>query len=211
MIFDITYCEQPIIGNYFQPLNTLSNIFFIVAAILLYYYFRTRKIKDAKSIIFLFLIVLIGLGSFLWHLNKNKVTFFCDVIPISLFFVAYIYFLITVISKNKIKSAFITGIYLIFIMIGSIFFRSIIENNLINGAYEYILTLFFFTLIWIYTYTKNRQIFRKLVLVFVLFLLALVFRQADLLVCNYIPIGTHFIWHLFTASTSYFAVRALYK
>lgn len=98
MIFDIEYCEQALISNYFEPLNTLSNLFFIIAAIYLYYFFKNNKINDVKSKIFLSLIFSIGIGSFLWHIHKNKITFFFDVIPITLFFITYIYFLILKIS-----------------------------------------------------------------------------------------------------------------
>jgi hypothetical protein len=40
-------------------------------------------------------------------------------------------------------------------------------------------------------------------------LLALVFRTADLLVCPYFPLGTHFLWHIFLSLAAFLGVLVL--
>jgi len=211
MTFSINYCEHAIVGNYFQPLNSISNIFYILAAVLLYYFYKKSKIKDAKSKIFLSLIVLIGVCSFLFHLYKNQATFFFDVLPIGIFFISYVYFLIVNISENKKAGLYWTIIFLLIMGFGFIITKSISENNLINEAQGYILTLLFFAGVIAYTYAKRISISKKLTIIFILFLLALIFRQIDLLLCNYIKTGTHFIWHLLSSITMYYSIKVLYK
>jgi hypothetical protein len=39
--------------------------------------------------------------------------------------------------------------------------------------------------------------------------LALVFRTIDMMVCPVMPLGTHFLWHLFNGGTVYLAIRCL--
>lgn len=213
MIFDINYCEQPIINGYLQPFNTISNLFFIMVAIFLYYFYKSNKIKDVKSKLFLYLIVLIGIGSFLWHLRENSITYFSDAIPVILFFIAYIYFLILHLIKSKRTRIYVIVIYSILITLLWIILRFAIKDSIIimNEAYGYFLVLLSFIIILIYTYIKKRHIFRKIMVFFLLFLSAFVFRQIDLLVCPYFIFGTHFIWHFFTAIAAYFAVRFLYE
>lgn len=42
-----------------------------------------------------------------------------------------------------------------------------------------------------------------------IFAIALLFRTIDLMLCDYIPIGTHFLWHLFNGLLVYLVFRAL--
>ena len=212
MIFNINYCELPVFGSYFEPLNTISNLFFIISAIFLYYFYKKNNIKDVKSKIFLFLVILISLGSFLWHLNESDITFFLDVIPVTLFFIIYLYFLIFNIIKNNKNRIYVLLISSVSIVLLWIIFRSFFKESfiVINEAYGYVLTLFLFMILLVYSYIKKKDIFKKIVIVFLLFLSAYIFRQADLFICPYFVFGTHFIWHIINAFVSYFAVKSLY-
>jgi len=42
-----------------------------------------------------------------------------------------------------------------------------------------------------------------------LFCAAITFRSIDWLVCDYIPFGTHFLWHLLNGGLLYVAMRSL--
>lgn len=209
MLPEITYCEQALMGNYFQPLNTISNIFFILAAIFLYFFFKKNKIKDVKSKIFLVLVLFIGMVSFVYHFYDTQITFLFDVLAIGIFFTVYIYFLIFHISENKKISIYVTLLFIIIVGLGGLIIR--LTSNFLNGAEGYVLSLVFLAGIIIYAYSKKLKIAKKLTIVFLLFLAALIFRHVDVLVCEYLQIGTHFLWHLATSVILYYSVRILYK
>lgn len=58
------YCEQPIYETFLEPLNTITNLAFMVAGVLLLMELRRRHILDAKGVYFTTLLIVIGVGSF---------------------------------------------------------------------------------------------------------------------------------------------------
>ncbi len=205
MPFGVVYCEQGLINHLFEPLNTISNLFFVVSAVLLFFYFKKKKITDFKSKLFIGLILLIGMGSLIWHIVPMMATFFLDVIPIAMFLVVYLFFLLEKIVANKKIAMLVLGVYLLLVILGFIIFPTLFSSS--GGIY--ILTLLFLGGTVIVSYFKN-ILFKPVSVIFVLFLVAFIVRQVDLTVCPFFPLGTHFAWHTINAFIAYYGVKALY-
>ncbi len=205
MPFGVLYCEQGSINQLFEPLNSLSNMFFVLSAILLFLYFQKKKITDSKSKLFIGLISAIGFGSLIWHIVPTEVTFFLDVIPIALFLIIYLFFLLEKIVKQRRMASLIMGVYLLVVVLGFIIFP--VPFSSYGGIY--IATLLFLSGTVVAARLKN-VLFKQASMIFVLFLVAFITRQLDLILCSLFPFGTHFVWHMINAFIVYYGVKALY-
>ena len=84
------YCERTNELIFDEPVNAISNIFFIIVSLSLIKILRknqTNKIYYIQPI----LIFLIGIGSFLFHLMPNLITLYSDIVPIFLFSLSFIF------------------------------------------------------------------------------------------------------------------------
>jgi Ceramidase len=79
------YCERTAVGLLGEPLNTLSNIAFIVAAWLCFREWKRRGDGDKTTLWLIMLVVVIGLGSAAFHAMPNRITLLMDVVPIGIF------------------------------------------------------------------------------------------------------------------------------
>lgn len=210
MVFVPIYCEKPLFSGFFEPLNFLSSLLFIISAIGLFFLFKNNKIKDVKSRIFLVLVFLVGVGSLLWHLKRDMLTLFLDIIPILVFLLVYFYFLLLRISKDKRFSFFGIIAYIVLTIIMSFVLRATAKSAIFNGAYEYIPAALFLFLLVIYSYIKDITLAKRITVVFLLFVAALFSRQVDLMICPYLRFGTHFLWHLLNSINIYYSVKILY-
>ncbi len=205
MPFGVVYCEQGLINHFLEPLNSISNLFFVVSAVLLFLYFQKKKVVDLKSKLFVGLILLIGIGSLIWHIIPTTATFFMDVIPIALFLILYLFFLLDKIVKRKMIAMSVMGVYLLVVILGFIIFPTFFSSY--GGIY--ILTLLFLGGTAIAAFLK-KILFKETSIIFLLFLLAFIVRQLDLVVCPFFPLGTHFVWHTINAFIAYYGVKVLY-
>src|SRR4051812_39310053 len=95
------HCERLVTGG-FEPLNTISNIGFIIAAVCAFWMLRESKsvIKYVLPII----LVSMGLGSALWHATHSTIGDIADTGTIVIFASV-----ITILFLRKIFSPAFTG------------------------------------------------------------------------------------------------------
>lgn len=201
------YCERLEPGLWAEPINAVTNLAFIIAA---YFALALAIDEDAvnkKSLILIELIALIGIGSALFHTFADYGTLLADVIPILLFQIAFIWFYsLSVIRLNAFKTAGLFGVFMVLTVLA--------ENapaHILNGSLGYapaILFLFGFG-IWHWR-AKMRERY-VLMLASLVFMVSLTFRSVDMAVCDSLPIGTHFMWHILNGCVLYLAVRGFIK
>ena len=193
------YCERagdP--GLWGEPLNAITNVCFIAAAIL-----AANTLHRAPNTLFkvdLWLLVAmlfgIGIGSGAWHLIPNGHTVLMDVLPITLFINIYLVsalrrifdlprILVLSLWANYATASYLAQIHL--------------PADTLNGTIMYIPT--FVTLVLLTVAVRLRDaalgaVFTKVLLVWAL---SLTFRTIDPLVCEAFPYGTHFLWHALNA------------
>ena len=189
------YCERTNQQIFNEPVNAISNIFFIIVSLSLIKILRknqSNKIYYIQPILIFF----IGIGSFLFHLNPNIITLYSDVIPIFLFSLSFIFFFNRdVININNLNNALL---FLLFFFL-FLFITPKLNYEILNGSEFYFANYFFLTMYTIWLYLKKSDFFQLLLLGFIFFNLSILLRSLDNHICEYFSIGTHFLWHFLNA------------
>ncbi|MAI84820.1 MAG: hypothetical protein CMM91_07800 [Rickettsiales bacterium] len=188
------YCERINLDVFNEPLNIVSNIFFLITSIIVFKKFKSEKI-DTKFFIFPTSIFFLSIGSALFHTLPNRFTLMCDVVPIFIFCISFIFFT----NKFIMQLSLIKNYIILFIFIfSSLTLPALIKFSFLNGSQFYLtnyLILFFYIL-----NIKNQDEIKKILIKsFLIFNTALFFRTIDNLVCGFLNIGTHFVWHFFSS------------
>lgn len=192
------YCERAgDAGLWGEPLNAVTNLCFIVAAILaanaLHKVPNVFKVDLWLLVAFLFGI---GSGSGAWHLMPTGHTVLMDVIPITLFINMYLVSAL----RRLLKFSYRKVIFWWAVYFGAGLVAQVtLPPDLFNGTIMYIPT--FLTLVVLSFAVRSRDaalgsIFFKVLFVWAL---SLVFRTIDPEICAQFPYGTHFLWHALNA------------
>jgi len=199
------YCEQPVFDGLFEPLNTLTNLAFVIAGIMVFLKLRKGKMLDFKGKWFSLLLVIIGFGSLAWHLARYDVTLIIDSLPIGIFILSYLYFYLRVtVHSFWLRILFLAGLPL-FILLFAWVLKPFVDSLLLsNGGMGYLAALAYFAILQMYNFIlRNGFAWKSLYVVF-LFFISICFRQYDLYFCEATGgMGTHFIWHILNAVVLY--------
>ena len=189
------YCERTNNQIFNEPINAISNIFFIIVSISLFKILRKNQ-SDKIYYVQPILIFLIGIGSFLFHLKPNLITLYSDIIPIFLFSLSFIFlFNRNVINISNLNSALLFILFFTLLL----FITPKLKYEILNGSEFYFANYFFLAMYTIWLYFKKSDFFQLLFLGFIFFNLSILLRSIDNHICNYLSIGTHFLWHFFNA------------
>lgn len=200
------YCERAGNGFLSEPFNVISSLAILVSAYFIYRFLKKQAIKSFRYWFLFALLVLVGFGSILWHGFRHPLVLAIDTIPIYTFFFTYLYLLLKRLTKSTIRVLILLISFFVVQVLASYFFPTFLNGTIrhvINGTFSLGLV------IWVYQKYKNLN--RDLLIAFLLYVLAIIFRSIDNSVCSVFPIGTHFLWHISNAAAVYFAIRALFK
>ncbi len=192
------YCERVSVGLLAEPLNALSNLAFFIAAYALW----RLDMRRAAERILISLITLIGIGSSLFHTFATHTTMLADVIPILIFQIAFLF----VYARNALGFSPLKLGLTMAGFIGSILATEQLPSGWLNGSLGYLPALAFLLL---FTALRHKHAgFNYLLLAAGLFTISLTFRSLDNSVCDVLPIGLHYFWHMLNAAVLYLCVRA---
>lgn len=205
------YCERAGDAAFWaEPLNAVTNLAFVVAAILAYQVLKRQSVplRVNTSDVWALVVTLgiIGLGSGLWHTHATHWSMLADIIPIYIFINVYIFSLFIRLFGLKWYIAFLGWAIFQGINIG---FEVIAPRDTLNGSIMYIPTygLLLFSLGWMAL--KRHESCLTFANIIGLFTLSLTFRTVDIMTCTEIPIGTHFLWHTLNAIVLYRLIMLL--
>lgn len=199
------YCEtgHPWLGMA-EPVNTITNAAILIAAYFAYRYVKRSKVGfSADLVLLLFLLTWVGIGSALWHGLRTAWALTFDWVPGVLFLLV-----LTVVWIRQMFAraavGWIAGILGMLLMIfltgwgvrtfGDALAR--ITPNLRFSPMFATVTVFGIAMVagtWS-KYGRNAAMLGVTILLFGI--AAAVARSVDLVVCPYIPTGTHFLWHM---------------
>ncbi|MCS6786263.1 MAG: ceramidase domain-containing protein [Thiobacillaceae bacterium] len=198
------YCERTAAGLAAEPLNTLSNLAFLVAAGLLLgpyrraYRGRLRQGWDLALLIAL--IAAIGIGSGLWHLTAQVWALWLDVLPI----LAYIS-LFLLVALRRVAGLTWPATLALFAFYHAV--NSAVQASLppdtLNGSVFYLPTWVALALLALWLTRRGLPGAREFTLATGLLAVSLTLRTLDLSVCAWLPVGTHFLWHVLNALVLY--------
>ena len=198
------YCERVGPGLWAEPLNALTNLAYLVAALAAWGLMRRVGTFGRPMALLTLTLGAIGIGSGLFHTFATRWAQVLDVGPIVIFQLAFFWlYARKVMNASYASAAMITG----FVVIGAAVGRQFPEvlNRSLMYAAAALLLLFF----GVSHFIKRKREPFLLLAAFGLFLCALTFRSIDMAVCADFPSGTHFLWHLLTALVLYLGFRSL--
>lgn len=187
------YCEQLLYIS-FEPINAVTNIAFVVFALLAFY--KLRHQTGVLKFFLPFLLLFMGAGSAWWHMGHSAWGDMTDTLSIIVFAstvsVLLLYKLIG--SRTKVIIAFVPLLLLTL---------AVEQLPYLNSSLPYIVLLIGLMVVGTF-YAKEFPASKLLVIASIItFTLAIVFRTLDMELCSQIAIGTHFLWHIFVALLGY--------
>nr|WP_321445289.1 ceramidase domain-containing protein [uncultured Cohaesibacter sp.] len=221
------YCERTDASYWSEPVNALTNLSFILAALWAYWTYRKLKRQEGQAahsdlpvLVAIVMAGLIGIGSYLFHTHATVWSSLVDVIPIWTF-VAYYLFLAMyrIMGLPLWRAARVYGITLVSIagvlwLVSTAFLASDgaqASSDGLNGSTQYLpgmIALYGFALVML---IRRHPAMGWILAAAVTFSVSIFFRTIDMMVCDALPLGTHFLWHSLNGLFIGFLLQALVR
>ena len=198
------YCER--LGPEFwaEPVNALSNVSFVAAAIAIWHQARRRDSLTPQIWLLLGLVFAIGVGSGLFHTFATGWAQIADVLPILLLQLVFLWIYgRRIMQAAVVKLVVLTTLYLVAAYLGRQF------PQLLNGSLIYAPALVLLAGLGFYHYRHAASHRSVMLWACGVFVLSLCFRTIDMTVCEALPLGTHFLWHVLNGLVVYLVVYGL--
>lgn len=193
------YCERTVPGWWDEPLNTITNLGFLLAAgVALWCYLQHRERIPDRGLdlwLLMFWLVAIGIGSGLWHLSAEAWGLWLDVVSIQLFILTFLYsFMRRVLAWGwgRMGLSFIA-----FIALNALVGATV--GDAFNGSAGYFPAYGVLLLMAVYVHRQGLPQAGLFALACGVFLPSVTFRSLDYAVCDAFSVGTHFLWHVLNA------------
>jgi hypothetical protein len=196
------YCERTDSSFWAEPVNALSNVSFLLAALLAFRAWRQRS-ADPGVLLLILVTATIGVGSFTFHTVATRGAALADTIPIAIFIYGYLLW--------ALRRLFGIGWAWSLLMVAAFAasaqaFAGMVPRSALNGSHAYLPALAALLAVgWL----KQRERAGRIMLAAAAILAAsLILRTIDLQVCDALPLGTHFAWHLLNGLVLYLLLHA---
>lgn len=213
------YCERALNPDFWaEPLNALSNLAFLLAAAFVYTDLRASGMRRGKRVILalVLLLILVGVGSFLFHTFATQWSRFADIVPIAVFVAAYMTLALNWFLELRLWAAMaISGA----VVLVTVFM--FLAGAALNGSIAYAPALVALVLVGIVLHGRKHGATDWILSAFCVFTVSLTLRTIDgwpesqPIGCmvrelgeRSIAIGTHPLWHILNAVTLYLLLRA---
>lgn len=194
------YCERVDASYWSEPLNALSNIGFILIGLFLFH--RLKNGNDKWSIFFSVNLVVIGIGSFLFHTHANILSMFADIIPIMIMIIAFFFYSF----KNVLGFGRIISVASTVVVAGTGIFLGSLKLSYFSGSEAYFNVLAALCFFCFMLKNQNTPLSRMYLKAALIFIISLIFRSLDSFLCGSFPFGTHFLWHLNNGYLIYYMI-----
>ena len=202
------YCERITTGLMAEPLNVYSNVAFLIAAFFVWRFGKKNELMGGAETLLVVLMVLVAIGSTLFHMLSNRWSMVADLAPLLLFQSLFVFQYGKYIARHD-NHPWIKAFFMVLIYVGSVYLISQSPIETYNGAITFLPALIFLVLFAIYHSRKARKKNFAIWLSVIFFFCALAMRSVDLEVCEFQVSGTHYGWHIGAALSMYFAMIGL--
>ncbi len=188
-----------------EPITTLSNVAFFIVAYLSFNILNQHVIKNKTLLLFPYFILLIGLGSSIYHLFNNPFTLIGDLLPIYIFVSFLVFILVYRLANNRLLALLAplalvsTHLFLINSRLPHLFLSSAQVHHSLN--------LLTFVVLLSLLYKKFGKIILGIIPSILLYTAGIFIRSFDFLLCPLTKVGAHFMWHILVALSVYLAVK----
>ncbi len=194
------YCERTSAALWAEPLNALSNLAFLISAFLLWRVGLRGRMDGAL----VGLIAVIGVGSGLFHTFANRLAMLADVLPILAFQLTFL--LAYAAYALKLRLPALAAVLALFV--ASLVGFGQLPQSWLNGSLSYAPALLFLAGFALWRQQRGMSGRNWLAVAAAAFAVSLTFRSLDQSVCEALPIGLHYMWHMLNAVVLYGCVRA---
>lgn len=183
------YCERTDFTYWSEPLNALTNIVFIIAAVI--FWRRSAGVPMAR--VLSGILFAIGIGSFLFHTHATAWASALDVIPIGIFILVYLFVVNRdIVPMGNWMAVFATALFIPY---------AAALVPVLNRIPFIAISNFYWTvpiLLALYAVFLRRRagIAQGFLAGAALLCVSIIIRSLDEILCDMIPIGTHFVWHM---------------
>ncbi|HEY1382844.1 MAG TPA: ceramidase domain-containing protein [Dongiaceae bacterium] len=200
------YCERASPGLDAELVNAFTNAAFLVGAWFAWR-LQARLPRSAATTLIQVLIIAmaaVGLGSFLFHTVGTRWAEWGDVIPILVFMLLYLWFVLThlfrwpAILKTGALAAFSAATFLL---------EASVPGDVLWGGALYLPTILAFIAIGVVLKRRAHPAASAMLGAIAVFSAAFIARSSDMPLCEAFPLGTHFLWHLLNATLLYLLIR----
>lgn len=187
------YCERVGPGYWAEPVNAVTNLAFVLVALFLWR--RSAGVPMARVLVVI--LMMIGVGSYLFHTHAQVWSAIVDTAPIGMFVLVYLF------AVNRD----VWGMPSWVAEIGTVLFVPCAMLTIplwqdvpvlgVSAVYVPVpvLILIYAALLW----HRAPRLARGMAIGAGLLFVSLVFRGLDEVLCSTWPMGTHFLWHLLIA------------
>ncbi|MEM9577450.1 MAG: ceramidase domain-containing protein [Pseudomonadota bacterium] len=187
------YCERMGPEYWAEPINAVTNAAFLIAALVMWR--RTKGIMVGR--VLCLILAAIGLGSFLFHTHAQPWAGLADVVPIALFILVYLF------AVNRAAFGFgvlpALGLTALFFPYAGMMVPTFSLVPGLGGSAAYAPVALLIFLYAAFLRSKLPEFARGLAFGAAILVVSLTFRTLDLPLCDTLPLGTHFMWHLLNA------------
>jgi hypothetical protein len=192
-----------------EPLNMASGLAFFVSAWQAWKQLDRDRWREQWDLHLLSgLIALVGIASFLWHASGIAWTQWFDAAAIAAFVLVYWSVFLARIQRLKTLGMFVAWAITAAGLAGLL---AIIPMGAFAGTFSYLPLLVLLVVGMGLAFRVDRRLGRDLLLAAAIFILALVVRALDLLLCDWAVVGTHWLWHLLVAGLLFVLVDGLIR
>ena len=184
------YCERLGPGYWAEPFNAVTNIAFLIAAMVMWR--RVAGLPLARAMVVV--LVGIGVGSYLFHTYANRLTSVMDVAPIAVFILLYVFAASRDLLGLKPWQAGLGAVAFLPYAAVTVPLWAMVPGLGSSAGYAPVPVL-----IAAYAWLLRRsapQVATGLAIGAGVLVVSLTFRTLDGPLCAANPLGLHFIWHL---------------
>ena len=186
------YCERTGPGLWSEPLNALTNVAFLLAALVMWR--RTAGNRAPAETVLIALLAFIGVGSALFHTFAARWAAVVDVLPIGLFILAYIWAANrTFWAMPRWAAALGTAAFIPWAVLLEPVFAALPFFRVSAGYWPVALLI---ALYGVLLRGRAPATGRGLLVGAGVLTVSLAARSVDEAWCEAVPLGTHWLWHL---------------
>ena len=190
------YCERTSPEFWAEPLNAVTNLSFIAAALLALLLARRADRLDGPVIWLIALMAIIGTGSFLFHTFATVWAAIADTAPIMLFIVSFFTISMRCFAGFSWGRSLLLTVGFIAVLVGLSYVLNALLRDLIGGSVSYVPAFLALLAVGFWLERRSHPAGRWLIAVALIFAVSLTSRAIDLANCDIWPIGTHWLWHI---------------
>ena len=186
------YCERVDLTYWAEPVNAITNAAFLIAAFICWRRVRGEGLPIAMILIAI--LTAISIGSYLFHTHATGWAALTDVVPIGLFILVYLF----AVGRDFLRwpwwgALLLTAAFAPFAAIIVPLIDRLPFFSISNFYWTVPILLVLFAPL---VARESRSTARGMLLGAAILTLSITLRSIDEIICEQVPLGSHFLWHI---------------